>query len=295
MDKLTLNSFAKLNLYLSVLRARRDHYHDILTIFERIDLADKIILKTRIDNKINLICKKKGLPKDPSQNLAYKSAKLLQESFKINKGADIEIIKNIPIGSGMAGGSSNAAYTLIGLNKLWGLNLKQAQIAELAAKLGSDVPFFIHNSSFARGEGRGERIKPLKSLKKVKLWHILAVPDLKVSTPLIYKKWDDFKDMNMLTMPKYDVKILLSGLKKRDYPTLNKAVFNGLEPVTMKLYPQVRRVKNRLLSLGAQSILMSGSGPAVFGIVSSRRKAVFLVRRLKKENSSWRVFFCRTA
>jgi 4-diphosphocytidyl-2-C-methyl-D-erythritol kinase len=294
VDKLTLNSYAKLNLYLSVLGLRRDGYHDVLTIFERISLADKIILKTRTDTKINLVCRKKGLPKDFSQNLAYKSAKLLQESFKVNKGADIEIIKNIPIGSGMAGGSSNAAYTLIGLNKLWRLNLKSAQMAGLAGRIGSDVPFFIHNSPFAKGEGRGERIKPLKSLKNVKLWHILAVPDLKVSTPLIYEKWDDFKDMNMLTMPEYDVKILLSGLKNKDQTCLNKAVYNSLEPVTMKLYPQVRRVKNRLLSLGAQSILMSGSGPAVFGIVSSRKKAVSLVRRLKKENSCWRIFFCHT-
>ncbi|MFH0858237.1 MAG: 4-(cytidine 5'-diphospho)-2-C-methyl-D-erythritol kinase [Candidatus Omnitrophota bacterium] len=169
MDKLTLNSYAKLNLYLSVLGMRRDGYHNILTIFERISLADKIVLKNRADNKINLICEKKGLPLDHCENLAYKSAKLLQQSFKLNKGVDIEIIKNIPIGSGMAGGSSNAAYTLIGLNKLWNLKLKQTQLTSLAAKIGSDVPFFIYDSSFAIGKGRGERIKPLKSLKRLKL------------------------------------------------------------------------------------------------------------------------------
>lgn len=295
MDKLTLNSYAKLNLYLSVLKARRDGYHDILTIFERISLADKIILKNRSDNKINLSCEKKGLPLDYRDNLAYKSAKLLQQTFKLNKGADIEIIKNIPIGSGMAGGSSNAAYTLIGLNRLWNLKLKRTQLINLAAKIGSDVPFFIYDSPFAIGKGRGERIKPLNSLRKLKLWHTIAVPDLTVSTPLIYKKWDDFKDMNMLTMPDYDVKILISSLKKNGLLALNKAIFNGLEPVTMKLYPLVRRVKNKFLSLGARSVLMSGSGPAVFGILSSKKEAVTLVGQLKQEKSCWRVFFCHTA
>ncbi|MBU2258723.1 MAG: hypothetical protein KJ926_06350, partial [Candidatus Omnitrophica bacterium] len=120
------------------------------------------------------------------------------------------------------------------------------------------------------------------------------ISDLKVSTPRIYKKWEHFKDMNMLTTPNYDVKILISSLKKRDFSALNKAIFNGLEPVTMTLYPLVRRIKNKFLSLGARSALMSGSGPAVFGILSSKKEAVSLAAQFKKEKSCWRFFFCYT-
>jgi 4-diphosphocytidyl-2-C-methyl-D-erythritol kinase len=230
------------------------------------------------------------VPKD-STNLCYRSAKLLQDTFKIESGLDIKIIKRIPVGAGLGGGSSDAASVLLGLNRLWKLNLSQKKIAEYAAKLGSDIPFFICNIPFARGEGRGEKIKPLGGLRDVRLDHILVVPKIKVSTPLIYRKWDRF---SKLTVPNYDDKILNLALRKKGLIQRPDLLFNGLEEVTTRLYPQLKRIKEKLMQLGLKSILMSGSGPAIFGIVSSKKEAVSLRRKLRKVNKSWRVFVTRT-
>ncbi len=292
--KLVLNSYAKLNLYLAVLGKRSDGYHNIKTVFEKIDLHDRIILKPRPDNKIKIISSQKsGLPKDASFNLAYRAAKLLQDRFHIHKGIEIKLIKRIPIGSGLGGGSSNAAVVLLGLNRLWKLNLRRNRLLELARELGSDVPFFIYNVSFAQGSFRGDKIRPLDSLKKLKLWHILVVPRLNVSTQLIYNKWDTFKSFK-LTRPRYDVKILNSGLKKNALSLIAKALFNSLEEITARLYPRIKTIKGKLRRLGLKAILMSGSGPAVFGIVSSRKEALSLYRQLGKEDRWGKIFVART-
>lgn len=291
-----INSYAKLNLYLAVLNKRKDNYHNINTVFERIDLCDKIVLVPRQDKKINIVCTHPAIPKDNSRNLAFRSAKLLQDSFKIDRGVDIKIIKRIPVASGLGGGSSNAAAVLVGLNKFWKLNIAQNKLIILAKKIGSDVPFFIYNSPFAEGRGRGDMIKPLKPLNPVKFWHILIVPRKKVSTMQIYKKWDSVRAK--LTSPKYDVKILGSILRKKDFSLISKAMFNSLEQVVTELFPEIRHIKARLMSLGIKSILMSGSGPAVFGMVSSRKEATSLCMRLKerlaKEGKSWQVFTTQT-
>ncbi|MDD5167070.1 MAG: 4-(cytidine 5'-diphospho)-2-C-methyl-D-erythritol kinase [Candidatus Omnitrophica bacterium] len=291
MDSLIVNSYAKLNLFLSVLNLRPDNYHNIETIFERISLFDKITLKKRRDNKIRIISSSAGLPKD-SSNLAYRSAKLIKDKFGIDSGVDIAIIKRIPIGAGLGGGSSDAAGVLTGLNKLWGLGLKQKELIQLAAKIGSDVPFFIYGVSFAQGLGRGEKIKPLKALGNTKLWHLLVVPKIKVSTPLIYKKWDEYL---RLTKPSYGVRILPLALKKKDVSLTGRSLFNSLEEITARLYPEVGCIREKLVNLGLKAVLMSGSGPAVFGIVASRREAEALRNRLKKEFGSWQVFVVRTA
>ncbi len=293
VNTLTFNSYAKLNLYLEVLNKRKDNYHNIKTIFERIDLADKIILKSRRDKEIKVTCNVTAVPRD-NTNLAWRSAKLLQDSFNIDKGVDIKIIKRIPVGSGLGGGSSNAASVLLGLNKLWKLNLAQNKLAGLAGKLGCDVPFFIYNSPFALGEARGDKIKPLKALYSVRLWHILVVPNIEVSTASIYKRWDKYFKTFKLTVPRYNVNIMNLALKKGNFPLIGDALFNSLEPVTAALYPQIDAIKERLIQLGVKSILMSGSGPAVFGIVSSRKEALSLYGQLKTDSSFGEVFVSRT-
>jgi len=293
---LVLNSYAKLNLYLEVLSKRKDGYHNIKTIFERIDLCDKIVLKKRKDKKINLISRSPGLPRDSSRNLAYRSAKLLQTRLNLDKGVDIQIIKRIPVAAGLGGGSSNAATVLMGLDKLWRLNLSRERLVGFARKIGSDVPFFVYNCPFAQGSGRGSNIRPLKFLKNLRIWHILVVPQKRVLTAKIYGLWD--KRKTGLTRPKYDVKILNLALRKKDSPLIGEALFNSLEAVTLTMYPQVKRIKEKLRELGLKSILMSGSGPAVFAIASSRKEAVRLYRQLKgvlkEEGSFWRVFATRT-
>ncbi len=290
---MVIKSYAKINLFLLVNGLRKDGYHSIKTIFERIDLHDKIIIKSRRDRKIKLTSSSRDIPLD-SSNLVFRSARLLQEKFHINKGLDIKIIKRIPVGAGLGGGSSNAASVLLGLNKLWKLKLTPEILAGFAKKVGSDAAFFIYNCRFAQASGRGDKIRPLNQFKDLNLWHILVVPKLHVSTPLIYREWDRMAaEKPGLTAPKYDVKILTLALEKKDSKGVSAALFNSLEPVTFSLYPQVKRIKQGLSQFGLSSVLMSGSGPAVVGIVSSRKEAQLLARKLRRENASWRVFVAK--
>ncbi|MFH0935577.1 MAG: 4-(cytidine 5'-diphospho)-2-C-methyl-D-erythritol kinase [Candidatus Omnitrophota bacterium] len=318
MGKLVLDSYAKLNLYLAVLNKRRDNYHNIETLFERIDLCDKIILTTRRDRKIKVICSDPLVPKGDT-NLCYRSAKLLSDNFNIKKGLQIRIIKRIPVGAGLGGGSSNAATLLLGLNSLWGLRLSRKKLLECAEEIGSDVPFFIYGSSFARGFGRGDKIRPLKLNKPLRLWHLLVVPRFKVSTPLIYGKWDELSRLKTpckscgsgltpldrgsilkksyltgLTTAKFDVRILPSLICKDACALAGRTLFNSLEEVAARAYPQIRRIRERLVSLGINSILMSGSGPAVFGIVSSRKEGLILRRKIRRIEKSWRIYVTGT-
>jgi len=288
--QLILNSYAKLNLYLAVLDKRQDDYHNLDTLFERISLADRITLKPRRDREIKITTNCSCIPRDDT-NLAWRAARLLQGSFNLKQGIDIKIQKRIPIGSGMGGGSSNAAFVLTGLNQLWKLGLSQKSLVGLAKKIGSDVPFFIYDCAFAQGSLRGDKIRPLRQFAGIKLWHIVVMPKIKVSTPLIYKKWDEY---SKLTKPASGVRILLSALRKRDFYLIGKSLFNSLEQITAGLYPEVRRIKEVLLGKGLQSILMSGSGPAVFGILPSRKEAVSLSKQLSTKHRSWQFFVTHT-
>lgn len=291
MPALILNSYAKLNLYLAVLNKRKDNYHNLETLFERISLCDRITLRLRSDKRIKITGIPPVIPQD-SSNLAYKSAELLIKSLDLDKGVDIKIIKRIPVGSGMGGGSSNAAAVLTGLNRLLKLRLSRLRLVEFAKKIGADVPFFIYDTAFALGRSRGDEIKPLCRLNKLKLWHILVVPKIKVSTPLIYEKWDE-KKKAALTIPELNVKLLLLAFKGRKRSLINKTMFNSLEEITAEVYPEVKYIRSELLRLGADSILMSGSGPTVFAVVSSKEEAVSLSKQLK-QNRFWQVFVTRT-
>ncbi|MFA5310820.1 MAG: 4-(cytidine 5'-diphospho)-2-C-methyl-D-erythritol kinase [Candidatus Omnitrophota bacterium] len=288
---MNLKSFAKVNLYLQVINKRLDSYHSVRTVFERISLFDSITLKKRKDNEIRVSSDDRSLPAGKG-NLCFKAAKLLRDQFYPSRGLDIKIIKRIPVGAGLGGGSSNAAVVLLGLNKLWGLKLSKKRLAKFAVKIGSDVPFFIYEKPFAYGFGRGEKIEPIKGLNKARLWHLLIVPKIHVSTPLIYDKWDSF---TVLTKPSCNVKILTSALSKNEALPAFNLFFNSLEQVTIKLYPQVKHAEDLLLSLGLNHVLMSGSGPAVFGIVPSRKKALKLAEALRRKYKTWRFFAVSTA
>jgi len=307
---LILHSYAKVNLYLRVLDKREDGFHSLITLFERIDLSDRIILTPLPGRKITLSCNRKDLACD-SSNLAYRSARLLQDTFNVPCGVEIKLIKKIPIGSGMGGGSSNAASVLLGLNRLWRLRLTTRCLADLGAQLGSDVPFFVYNIPFAAATGKGEHILPLSGLRKTRLYHFLAVPRLHVSTPVIYRKWDELNSFALtshdcrdilngvlsirsLTQADNTVKFLISALKKKQRQGLSRCLFNSLEEPTFSLYPEVFQLKEKLRALGTHPVLMSGSGPAVFCLVSSRKEGMSLWRKIKKENRNWQFFLTRT-
>ena len=183
MQSLLLKSPAKLNLTLDVLGKRSDGFHELHTLFERISLADDIKLTLNSTGKINVRCLNLHVPKD-HRNLAVKIAARLQADFKVKHGVTIDIKKNIPVAAGLAGGSSNGATVLMGLNRLWQLKLSKKQMQDYAAWLGSDVAFFLYDTSFAIGEGRGEQITPINT--KTKLWHVLVTPRVKMLTKLVF-------------------------------------------------------------------------------------------------------------
>ncbi len=291
MKQLILPSFAKVNLYLEVVNRRKDNFHTLRTVFERISLHDIIYLTRRDDGRILVRCDSAQVPGGES-NLAYRSANLLQKRYKVSGGVSIFIRKRIPVGSGMGGGSSNAACVLSGLNRLWDLRLPKSKLAVLGRKIGADVPFFIADIPFGLGTQRGDEISALQGLHKVRLWHILVFPRFSVSTPLIYQTYDRIKSFG-LTKPQYNVKILLLTLEKNPLSWAGGVLFNSLEQVSVKLYPEIQRVKDDLIHFGVKSVLMSGSGPTVFGITASRKQALTACRSLSRLGR-WAVFAART-
>jgi len=308
---LVTKSYAKINLYLQVLNKRKDSFHNLSTLFARIDLADTLIFRKCRDGLIKINCDSPNVPKDKT-NLCYRAAALLRQelklenngllstrqSQKVSLGVQIDLKKCIPVGAGLGGGSSNAASVLLGLNKFWDLNLPKARLLSLGVKLGSDVPFFIHQVKFALGSQRGDKIKPLISLDKLKLWFILVYPNLKVSTPLIYQKFDSYLPVggafSRLTRARGNVKIFTSQLLKKRKVVDAGCLFNDLEVITSSLYPVVNQVKNALSNMGLDKVMMSGSGPAVFAICDSSIQAQSLRNKLSKQYKSWQIFVTYT-
>ncbi len=334
---LVIKSFAKVNLYLQVLNKRKDNFHNLKTLFARISLADTVVLKNVEGNAIRIKCDNPGVPKDKT-NLCWRAAALLKKEIKLenngllsdypallerpvrasaqrqsyklkNHGLEIEIKKCIPIGAGLGGGSANAASVLLGLNRYWNLNLSKTKLLNLAANLGSDIPFFIQDTKFALGSNRGDKIKAVASLNKLKLWFILIYPNIKVSTPLIYQKFDQLYGLaplhrypkfeknscaTGLTISQADVKILISGLSKKGFQVAPECFFNSLEAVTTKLYPVVNQVKNALYGMGLEQVMMSGSGAAVFAVCNSQKQAQGLSKKLRRKHKSWKIFAVST-
>lgn len=284
MSSLTLQSPAKLNLYLKVINKRPDGYHNLTTLFERIDLADQIRFVANATGKIRIFCRHPQVPRGP-KNLVYRVARLLQDRHGIKQGVDMHITKRIPVAAGLAGGSSNAATAIKGLNKIWGLKLTRRQMVDYAAQVGSDVAFFLYESSWALGTGRGERIRTLAI--PARLWHVLVVPRIKMYSREVFTR------LNLeLTKKDDDVSILIHYLKKNSISMVGNLLFNDLQSSILQIRPPLALVKERLQTLGVQGVSFSGSGPAVFGLVASRTEANKFRALLKKRYAQ--VFVVRT-
>ena len=282
-------SYAKLNLYLEILNKRPDGYHNLETIFERVSLMDEIVIKKAPGNSLRIETDSPDIPKG-SGNSVYQAAALLKKNFAISAGLVIKIKKRIPVGAGLGGGSSNAASTLLGLNYLWNLGLSAEELKDYASRIGSDAAFFVYNYPLATGRGRGERIELWSGLKK-KLWHIIAVPKLNVSTARIYRDLDKSRAQTGNKKSFDSGKIKKAGLKKLK---VRDILFNRLEEVTFKRYPQVGRLKRDLEAQGIRGVLMSGSGSAVFGIVGSRKGGLRIAKILQR-SKNLKVFVAETA
>ena len=273
MDKIILESHGKINLSLDVLYKRDDNYHELNTIMQEIELKDTIILK-EIDKGLKIECNDKDVPLD-NKNLVYKAWEEIINILGENRGIHINIDKKIPVASGLAGGSSNAATVLKGLNELWQLGLSQKELMEIGLKIGADVPFCIMGGT-AYAEGVGEKFTRLKSFSNKML--LLANPGIPISTVNVYKSLDlNAKKKHM------DIKEIIKYIEKDDLELLAKNMFNIMEDAVIKKYPIIAEIKEDMLKHGALGSLMSGSGATVFGIFDDEEKLYKCKEELEKK------------
>lgn len=262
---------AKINLTLDVLHKRNDGFHEVEMIMTTVDLADRIKLENREDGEILIATTDQFVPND-QRNFAYQAAQLLQTKYGIKQGVTITIEKEIPIAAGLAGGSSDAAATLRGLNTLWKLNLSLDRLAELGAQIGSDVSFCVYGGT-ALATGRGEKIQEIAAPPSC--WVVLAKPKIGVSTAEIYGglQIDQVKHPNTQAM--------LEAIDNNDYEGMCQNLGNALEQVTFHLYPEVVSLKEQIKRFGADAVLMSGSGPTVYGLVDTELRVSRIVNGLR--------------
>ncbi|HHV07047.1 MAG TPA: 4-(cytidine 5'-diphospho)-2-C-methyl-D-erythritol kinase [Firmicutes bacterium] len=266
--------WAKLNLGLKVGGKRPDGYHSIISVMQTVSLADQVKLELKKDG-ISLEVTGAKLPTD-DQNLAVQAARLIQSRFQVSEGVHIRLIKNIPLAAGLAGGSADAAAVLYGVNELWNLGLGIKDLTQLAAEIGSDVPFALCGGT-GLAQGRGEIVSPLPSLPDCYL--VLACPPVAVSTPWAYNELDRSSVKPQLV----NIDKLIAALKEKDLDEIAAAMANSFEPVVVAHFPIIRDIKQALLDSGAIAALMSGSGPTVYGIFTSLNKAKHAVSTLNTD------------
>lgn len=283
MSVLNLLAPAKINLCLHILGRRENGYHNLAMLMEKVSLYDQIGLE-KIPEGIELIDSGLGFP--PEKNLAYRAAKSLHEVSASSCGVRIRLSKNIPMGGGLGGGSSDAATVLKGLNQLWGLDWPVERLAEIGVKLGADVPFFLYEGP-ALVEGIGDKVMPQRKLPK--LWIILLNPGISVETAWAYRQWDDQR----LTQQNHSVSVhalrSFSEGGPRSFKELVAILHNDFEEIVFAKFPEIKAAKENLLKAGAAGALMSGSGATASGLFETEKERD---RALKKMmvGPKWQVF-----
>ncbi len=276
VDTLHLESPAKVNLRLEILKKRGDGYHEIRTIFQKISLHDTLHFSLKRRKGIRITADHPGLPTG-KRNLVYQAVRSILERSDFEGGVDVVIEKRIPLGAGLGGGSSNAATTLKAVNQLLKMNLNRKELKEAGAKIGADVPFFLFEGS-AIGSGVGER---LRKITLPSLWYILIYPNFEVSTRWAYQNF-------ILTKTKYHFN--LHKLLKTPEGIV-RLLWNDLEGVVSGEYSEIRIMKRMLTSAGAMGAIMTGSGPTVLGIFPGEKKATEACQLLKRmvRGRGWKV------
>lgn len=272
VENIVIQAPAKINLHLEVLGKRSDGYHDLKMIMQTVNLYDYIYM-TKTRKSIEIECECEGVPAG-EQNIAYKAAKFMFEHYDIKSGVKIAIDKKIPVAAGLAGGSSDAAAVMKGINELFGLKLDIKQLAQDGKRIGADVPFCIMGGT-ALAEGIGEVLTPMELFSKVPV--VLVKPDFNVSTAYVFKS---YKHCDFSGKP--EVNNLIEFMQKRDIKNVGTGLFNALETVTAEEYREIKEIKDLLDKNGAAGSLMSGSGPSVFGIFENDNKAQGAFEYLKK-------------
>ncbi|MCI9527172.1 MAG: 4-(cytidine 5'-diphospho)-2-C-methyl-D-erythritol kinase [Lachnospiraceae bacterium] len=252
-----LRALAKINLGLDVLRRRDDGYHEVRMIMQTLKMYDKITIRKMKEPGIQLKSNLFYVPENES-NLAYRAAKMLADEFQLAQGVFIDLQKFIPVAAGMAGGSSDAAAVLYGVNRMFQLNLSKRQLMERGVKIGADVPYCIMRGTVL-AEGIGEKLTPLPPMPSCKV--VVAKPQVSVSTKFVY---ENLKLGEVAAHP--DIDILLAGIREGDLHKVAANMGNVLETVTIPHYPVIAQIREEMMRLGALNAMMSGSGPTVFGL-----------------------------
>ena len=264
MDEIKLKALAKINLGLDVVRRREDGYHEVRMVMQTIHLYDQLLIQKSETPGIQIHSNLSFLPVNEN-NLVYKAGKLLMDEFDIHTGVSVELNKRIPVAAGMAGGSTDAAAMLYGMNQLLGLKLKRKDLMERGVQIGADVPYCIMRGT-ALAEGIGEKLSSLPPMVKCPV--LIAKPAVSVSTKFVYQNLK----LNEQT-PHPDIDALITDIRNSDLDNICADMGNVLETVTIPNYPVIAQIKEQMLKSGAKASMMSGSGPTVFGLFGDEETA----------------------
>lgn len=281
MDSIRLKARAKINLGLDVLGKREDGYHEVRMVMQTIGIYDRLILTKIPEEEIRITSNLAFLPVNEN-NLIYKAIKLLKDEYHFPGGISVDLNKFIPVAAGMAGGSTDAASTMFGVNRLFGLNLSMGKMMELGVRLGADVPYCVMRGT-ALAEGIGEKLTRITPVPH--MWILIAKPQINVSTRLVYEQLD------MGGIQKHpDIDGIIWAIEAQDVVRIAQSMGNVLENVTVPLYPVIETIKQDMLSHGAINAMMSGSGPTVFGIFPDEQTTLACQAFLKKKGDARQVY-----
>jgi 4-diphosphocytidyl-2-C-methyl-D-erythritol kinase len=272
MSTLTASSPGKINLTLRVIGTRPGGFHEIESLVTRVDLCDEVSVRTQDDGTYSLDCDDPALPRDGS-NLVLQAARALARAADLNRGVHIKLTKRIPAGSGLGGGSSNAATTLRLLHKLWGLGFDDAKLTQIGAELGSDVPLFLHGPLVVL-RSRGEQAEDVP--QRLNAWATLLLPDLHCATPAVYAAWD-----RMTARPEWpSLAEILAKLSSPEH--LTDLLFNDLEPAAFAVVPALRELARRAAEIAGGAVRMTGAGAALFRLFGDESSAHRFARRVEQ-------------
>ena len=285
MESIRLKARAKINLGLDVIGRRENGYHDVRMVMQTVGLYDRIIM-TRIPEEEIRIKTNIGFLPVNENNLVYKAIMLMKSKYKLDGGIEVDLNKFIPVAAGMAGGSSDAASALFGMNRLYELNLPIGELMNIGVEIGADVPYCIMRGT-ALAEGIGEKLTRLPDMP---FCHILiAKPPVNVSTKLVYEKLDN-TDVKLHP----DIDGIIEAIKLKDVALVASRMGNVLESVTVPLYPVIDSIKKDMIEHGAINAMMSGSGPTVFGIFPDEQSMIACQQFLRQKGEARQVYTTET-
>lgn len=281
MREITLKALAKINLGLDVVRRRPDGYHEVRMVMQTIHLYDRLEIKRTGEPGIRITTNLPFLPVNEN-NLVYRAAELLMKEFQLKEGVEVKLTKRIPVAAGMAGGSTDGAAMLYGMNRLFDLRLGRRDLMKRGVKLGADVPYCLMRGT-ALATGIGEKLTPLPPMIKCPV--LIAKPPVSVSTKTVYQ---NLKLDESLRHP--DINALIADIKKKDFSGVCAHMGNVLESVTIPDYPVIAEIKEKMLDAGASAAMMSGSGPTVFGLFENEEKALLAREEMRSSGLARQVY-----